>query len=50
MDTCEYSTSLGALTAVPDRGKQWEWTMILGVITSTLLSQQYCHCPLGSSA
>jgi predicted transposase YbfD/YdcC len=44
MDTCEYSTLLEALTAVPDprqaRGKQLEWPMILGVIASAMVSQQ----------
>jgi predicted transposase YbfD/YdcC len=44
MDTCEYSTLLDALTAVPDprhaRGQHLEWSLILGVIASAILSQQ----------
>lgn len=44
MDQRQYSTLLEALAAVPDprhaRGKQLEWTMILGVIASAIVSQQ----------
>jgi len=44
MDQPQYSTLLGALAAVPDprqaRGKRLEWTLILGVIASAVLSQQ----------
>lgn len=44
MDKYEYSTLLAALQDVPDprcaRGKQLEWSFILGVIATALLSQQ----------
>lgn len=44
MDQPQYTTLLEALRAVPDprhaRGKQLEWTFILAVIASALLSQQ----------
>jgi len=44
MDHPQYSTLLDALAAIPDprhaRGKQLEWSFILGVIASALLSQQ----------
>ena len=44
MDQPQYSSLLAALAHVPDprcaRGKQLEWTMILGVIASALLSGQ----------
>ena len=44
MDEREYSTVLEALSAVPDprraRGKQLEWSMILGIIAGALVSQQ----------
>jgi predicted transposase YbfD/YdcC len=44
MDEYEYSTVLEALTRVPDprhaRGKQLEWTMILGIIAGAIVSQQ----------
>ncbi len=44
MDYPQYSTLLEALAAVPDprqrRGKRYEWTFLLGVIASALLSQQ----------
>lgn len=44
MDECEYSTVLAALQDVPDprcaRGKQLEWSFILGVIATALLSHQ----------
>lgn len=44
MDQPQYSTLLEALAAVPDprhaRGKQLEWTMILGVIAGAIVSHQ----------
>ena len=44
MDEPQYSTLMEALAAVPDprhaRGKQLEWTMILGLIASAILCQQ----------
>lgn len=44
MDQAKYSTVLQALAHVPDprhaRGKQLEWTFILGIIAGAVLSQQ----------
>jgi predicted transposase YbfD/YdcC len=44
MDQPQYTTLLDALAAVPDprraRGKQLEWSFILGVIATALVSQQ----------
>ena len=44
MDQPQYSSLVAALAQVPDprraRGKQLEWTMILGVIAGALLSGQ----------
>lgn len=44
MDQIQYSTLLGVLQDVPDprhaRGKQLEWTFILGVIAAAILSHQ----------
>ncbi len=44
MDTREYSTLLEAVAHIPDprhaRGKQLEWSVILGVILGALVSQQ----------
>ncbi len=44
MDQLEYSTVMQVLSTVPDprqaRGKQLEWTFILGVIASAIVSQQ----------
>lgn len=44
MDHAQYSSLLDALAAVPDprqaRGKRFEWSLILGVIASAVLSQQ----------
>lgn len=44
MDQAQYSTLIDALRHIPDprhaRGKQLEWTMILGVIACALLCQQ----------
>ncbi len=44
MDHVQYSSLVEALAAVPDprqaRGKQLEWSFILGVIAGAMLSQQ----------